>query len=561
LEKELPASKGAGFFIVLAVVSYYWGTMVGRFLSVGVLLALSGPGQTPPPNPDKPALRVTTRLVQVNVVVHRGSEPATGLTREDFQIFDKGKEQRIAAFSGGTPGMGASTTAGSVGSSTHVFSNRTERGALGVTIVLFDALNTPPSELSAAKAQAMRSLNQLEGNNSVALYALGGRLLVLHDFTQDIAHLRSVLEKYPAGSLPVFDLNPGRSGLGANPATAGTPLGRMANDANTELSASYSTLRTDLTLSAIEAIARHVQSIPGRKNLIWISSGFPIYIATIGGSESFHGETRNLARILTDADVAVYPVHTAGLTGISSLDGNVARTSRRPGATTSAAPPPPSMLTLADETGGKAFYGTNDLAAAMQKAISDAEAAYTLGFYPSEESLDGKFHEIRVHVKARGADVRYRRGYFATPETASTPQQRQAQLNQVVSSPLESSAIAMKVRIDPADQPKPGSFRLIVGIDLNTLSLAMKGDHHVGGVQMMLVQQSANGRRLHGTDETIRLDLAADEFERMTKDGLVLVKYVEPAPEVFEIRVFLLDTNSGALGSVFVPVTREISVR
>ena len=188
---------------------------------MGLLLPLCiSHGQTPAANSDKPALRVATRMVQVNVVVHRGSEPATGLTKEDFRVFDKGKEQRIAAFSGGTLSMRASSAAGSAGSPAHVFSNRTDRGTPGVTIILFDALNTPPSELSAAKAQAMRSLNQLEGNTAVALYALGSRLLVLHDFTQDIAHLRSVLEKYPAGSLPMFDLNPGRSGLGANPAIA-----------------------------------------------------------------------------------------------------------------------------------------------------------------------------------------------------------------------------------------------------------------------------------------------------------------------------------------------------
>jgi hypothetical protein len=130
-------------------------------------------------------------------------------------------------------------------------------------------------------------------------------------------------------------------------------------------------------------------------------------------------------------------------------------------------------------------------------------------------------------------------------------------LNEAVSSPFESTAIAMKVRLDPAEQPKPGSFRLIVGIDLNALTLAAKGDHHVGGAQMMMIQESANGRRLQGTDETIRLDLAPDEFDRMSKDGLVLVKYVAPAADVFQIRVFVLDINSGALGSVYVPVARN----
>jgi len=534
--------------------------MIGRFLSVGLLLTLSSQGQTPAPASDKPSLRVTTRMVQVGVVVRRGSGPATGLTKDDFQIFDKGKEQRIAAFSGGAPTVvtNGSTTAGS---SPHVYSNRNDLGAPAVTIILFDALNTPPSELSSAKAQVMRCLNQLEGNNSIALYALGMRLLVLHDFTQNTAHLRRVLESYPAGSLPPFDLNPARSGLGPNPAIAGTPLGAMAVAANTELSALSARIRTELTLSAIEAIARHVQPIPGRKSLVWISSGFAAVIPHIVGSESFHGETRSLARALTDADVAVYPVHTVGLTGISALGGDVARTSRRPSPTNSAVAVPESMSILADQTGGKAYYGTNDLAAAVQHAISEAESTYTLGFYPAEENLDGKFHELRVRVKVRGTDIRYRRGYFATPELTPTPQQRQAQLDGAVSSPFESTAIAMKVRIDPADQPKAGSLRLIVGIDLNTLSLAAKGDHHAGGAQMMMVQQSANGRRLQGTDETIRLDLAPGEFDRMSKDGLVLVKYIEPVADVFEIRVFLLDTNSGALGSVFVPVAQGASAK
>jgi hypothetical protein len=58
---------------------------------------------------------------------------------------------------------------------------------------------------------------------------------------------------------------------------------------------------------------------------------------------------------------------------------------------------------------------------------------------------------------------------------------------------------------------------------------------------------------LNKTDEIIKLDLAPEEFTRMTNDGLVLVKYLKPEPDAFQIRVFVLDTNSGALGSVFVP--------
>jgi VWFA-related protein len=541
--------------------------MIRRYLLVGLLLTLTVHGQAPGLVSDKPPIRVTTRMVSVSVVVHRGGGSATGLTKDDFQVFDNGKEQRIAAFSGGTPSLGTTgvgTTGVGSGSipapgaakpSPAVFSNRTDKGPPGITIILLDALNTPPNELSSAKDQVIRCLNQLEGNNAIALYALGGRLLVLHDFTQNTAHLRQAVEDYQAGKLPFFDLNPASSGLGQNGGMGGMPFGQMAANADTELSAAYLKMLLQLTMGALEAIARHVQPIPGRKNLVWISAGFSINIPVVGGSESYHGEANSLARVLTDADLAVYPVHTGGLAGANlgtSVSGRRAR-----GAVNSAPIKPASMALLADQTGGKAYYGTNDLGAAVQHAIADAESAYSLGFYPAEENLDGKFHEIRVHLKARGADLRYRRGYFATPDPKPTLEQRQSELNKAVSSPFESTGIAMKVRLDPADQPKPGSFRLVVGIDLNSLTLATKGDHRVGGAQMMLVQQSADGRRLQGTDETIRLDLAPDEFDRMTKDGLVLVKYVEPAAGVFQFRVYVLDTNSGALGTVYVPVGRN----
>jgi VWFA-related protein len=530
--------------------------IIGRCALIGLLVSLSGQEPSRVQESDKPAVRVTTRMVQVGVVVHRGSGPLTGLTKEDFQVFDNGKEQRIAALSGGMLHNASEANRGTANPAIQVSSNRADKAAPGLTVVLLDALNTPPSEMVNAKAQVIRCFNQIQGNSSIALYALGGKLVVLHDFTQNIAHLRQVLEEYRAGSLPVFDLNPGRSGLSPNGATAGTPLDRMAAQANTELGAVYAASRAQVTLHALEAIAVHLRPIPGRKNLIWLSSAFPVSIAHIGGRQSFRDETRRLSQTLTDADVAVYPVHTRGLVGVPSADSN-ARAARRAGANLASTTVPASMQTLADETGGKAYYGTNDLSAAVQKALSDSEGNYTIGFYPPEESLDGKFHELRVRVNLRGVDIRSRRGYFATPESSLTPEQRQARLNEAVASPFESTAIPMKVRLDPADQPKPGSFRVIVGIDLNGLSLTAQGDRRVGRAEMMLVQQSADGRRLQASDETIKLDLPPDEFKRMSTDGLVLVKYVEPAVGLYQIRVYVLDSSSGALGSVYAPVAHN----
>lgn len=493
-------------------------------------------------------------MVQVGVVVHHGSEALPNLTKDNFQVFDNGKEQPIAAISGGVIHTAGEANPNAAKGAVAVFSNRVEKAAPGLTVVLLDALNTPPNELTNAKSQVVRCLEQLEGNNSIALYALNGKLLVLHDFTENTGHLKEVLAKYRSG-LPVFDLDPSRSGLSDNPATAGTPLGRMARDANTELSALYARERVQMTIAAIKAIAIHLRTIPGRKNLIWISASFPVSIGHVGGNrDNLREETRSVGQLLTDADVAVYPVHTAGLAVVRSADTN-ARAPRRAGANTGGPVLPESMQMLADKTGGKAFFGTNDLGAAVAKALSDSEGSYTIGFYPPEETLDGKFHELKVRVNVRGVEVRARRGYFATPELTLTPEQRQARLNEAVASPFEATGIQMKVRLDSAGEANPGKLRLIVGIDLSGLSLASHGDHRVGGVEMMLVQRSDDGRRLQSSDEDIKLDLPPDEFKRMSTDGLVLVKYVEPAAGLYQLRVYLLDANSGTLGSVYAAVT------
>jgi hypothetical protein len=219
------------------------------------------------------------------------------------------------------------------------------------------------------------------------------------------------------------------------------------------------------------------------------------------------------------------------------------------------------MRTLADETGGTAFFNTNDLAGAVRQAVTDSAASYTLGFYPAVESQDGKFHELRVQVKAKGFTLRHRRGYFAAAESKPTGEQRAAELRQALASPIDLPGVGMSVRVDPDDKPTPGSLRFVVGIDVNTLGLELKGDHKVGVAEMILVQQAADGRQLHAANDTIRLDLNAEQFERLSQDGLVLVKNLEAAPEVYQIRVLVWSASSDAIGSARVTGIRELLKR
>jgi VWFA-related protein len=74
------------------------------------------------------------------------------------------------------------------------------------------------------------------------------------------------------------------------------------------------------------------------------------------------------------------------------------------------------MIKLADETGGLAFLPDKleDLTKVFSQIASELQAQYLLGYYPSNETNDGKFRRITVQVPKRPElRIRARKGYFA----------------------------------------------------------------------------------------------------------------------------------------------------
>jgi len=71
------------------------------------------------------------------------------------------------------------------------------------------------------------------------------------------------------------------------------------------------------------------------------------------------------------------------------------------------------MENLAQATGGKAFFGSNDLAGALQQGIQEGSNYYTLAYYPQNPNWNGKYRQIRVEMAQKGLSLAYRRGYYA----------------------------------------------------------------------------------------------------------------------------------------------------
>lgn len=499
-------------------------------------------------------IRVTTRMVQLNVIaLDKNGNPVTDLTKEDFSIKDEGKDQDVAAFSMEDGAVKHKPLAAPpVGQK--LFSNRPKVEVTGVTVMLFDGLNTKTEDQIRAKQQLVAALSQLGPRERVSLYALGKDLRLLHDFTTDTSSLLKVLQKHGARiNAEVADASPDASDTGDD------AFDQFMDAANQTYADYVNVNRAQLTLAALEAIAKRVGPIPGRKNLVWISGGFPFSIGydtpmALGDTRdrrSFSDEAEKAAKVLNDAQLAVYPVDVRGLrtAGITASSG-VRVNPRNPAANTGLLPPDreyDTMETMADRTGGKAFHNTNDLSRAMLMAVNDARLTYSLGFYPKDATWDGKFHKLKVKVDRPGVQIRYRAGYFAFEHGNEPAAPLPQTLDAAMVAPDTVSGLGLTVALS-ADI---GGYLATVAVDPRELKLTEKDGVWTGALDVQVVLGTAADRKPATKTNHLELKLSEASYQEAMQRGYQFKARMQMQPGMDEVRFGIRDVNSGAIGTLY----------
>ncbi|HEV1284212.1 MAG TPA: VWA domain-containing protein, partial [Bryobacteraceae bacterium] len=530
--------------------------------------ALLAQEPTAPPTPV--VLKSTTRLVQVSVIAQDGKgQPVTDLKKEDFRIKVNGKDQPIKIFSMDSSGA---LPQGETKLPPNVFTNRMEvkpGQQSSVTIILLDTLNTKWADQVFAKAQVIRYLRTLQPSDHIGLYTLGNALRVLHDYTADSAELLARLEALKGKELPDMSSKEPTDAMHGD-ALLLDALQRGAGGASPAERSFYTTIRVIGTLKAIEFIANHLANTPGRKNLIWVSGGFPLEIGFDSAAawrnpqidqRTFSDEVSETVRAVNEANMAIYPVDARGLMVDPRYDPsrqgptNVRAMTKAPGGMVGVKNQE-TMNELASRTGGHAYYNSNDLEKAIHSAVEDSRVTYMLGFYPVEESFDGKFHKIEVQmVERKGVHLRYRKGFFDLPELPQDEKARKTELADAAWSPLDASGIGIAAKIVPS-KTKPGSLEIILAIDSSQVSLERQAENWVGRLDVLFIQRDNAGNQYNGTDDTLTLRLNADSYAKFLKNGFVYNKVVDRADRAKTIRIVVRDSASGAIGSITVALAK-----
>ena len=257
-------------------------------------------------------IRVATRLVQVNVVVHKDGQPVGDLTREDFRVLENGKEQPIELFE---MNVVPATSTFAEAPAVPTFTNRIADRTTSVSVILIDNLNTTIVDQMGVRDQALAFLRELRPTDRVAVYLVDDRsgIHVLHDFSSNTKSLIAAVSRVATRTSNQVAAAEDAAAIGesASIADSGIRPELVAWLEGRELERQNEEIRDRVTHFnlALETIGRQLATIRGRKNLVWISAAFPIAVTTASGFvTSLKHELNTGMRVLNDANVAVYPV-------------------------------------------------------------------------------------------------------------------------------------------------------------------------------------------------------------------------------------------------------------
>ena len=474
---------------------------------------------------DEPAAAPVIKLNVVAIDAH--GQSVADLTREDFQVFDGGKLQRLASFRrNDVKPLRVAPPA------PNEYSNRSGAPLSRATVILFDLLNARFDDRAYTLSRLIPALQHVESPDSLFLYILtmNGTLYPVHPLPDPETTAHTTAAPWTGDVKPLLDAASARL-------FHLRPLGLAVDD------------RVRMTYGALEALAKRVAETPGRKSIIWISHGMPI---SIGGRADDIGEVdytpllQRLTATLDRANVAVYTVRQPGSLAPGAGNGRAADGPASGMASTE------TLDQFAGLTGGRA-YGTVDIEGAIAQAAGDARMSYLLAFAPQLDKWDGKYHKIRVACSRKGVRLQTKQGYYAFASDAHEGNQEKAAIETAITSPFDIPEIGLYAGLVPSANP-PGAMVLKVRIDAADVHLPLEGDVFAGQLAVGFAGYMADGSTEASATGTFAPRLSALQRERAMQQGLPLTRLVTPAPGIRKIRVVVYDRASGAIGSLTVPV-------
>ena len=550
-------------------------------LALSFCIFLSGLAQTKPG--DRPAddkddvVRITTNLVQIDAVVTKNGKPVTNLTANDFELYEDGKKQTITSFAyiSNIPNVPISDSRDSAATDEP---KKRETGVLpGVPIqrdvarrtvsIVVDDLGISAESMTHVRRQVQKFIaEEVQPNDLVAIIRTGGQMGALQQFTNDKRVLNRAVER--------LRWNPcSRLGLATLPREEDPRAGGCYYNSVVQ------------TLRAVRFILDAMGRIPGRKSMILMSDDIPIrreepgtqgaeQVLLGGDVRNYGGWLQKLTETAIRSSVVIYSVDTQGLqvTGINAADavtssidrtggvGGVPERSARLGMLSTSRSRMlqdrrEGSLQLAQQTGGFQSHNSNDFQ--LDRILDDQSGYYLLGYRPTEETFNRKFHHIKAKVNQSGMTLRTRFGFYGVTEEEANRSRPTItdQINLALLSPFGAQDLDLELNAFFANQKSDGSIiRSFIYLNPANLSFTSVNGRRETPLQLHGMVFGDNGAIIDRVKRDIVLSLSETQYQQAMRDGLsdaVRLRFDIPAkePGSYQVRIAVRDLTSAKIGS------------
>ncbi len=548
---------------------------------------------------DLPAtrLKVTTNLVVVRVVVRDAQgKPVKGLRKEDFKLFDSGKEQSITQFE---------VEAAVEPSSPPVVAHKPEPAIAALSSALpgrflalyFDDQYSSDNDLVQVRKAADDYLAaSLQPADRVAIFSSGA---MLSDFTSDPKQIHEALSRLrssgraPAPGHDCPDLSDYQA-LEMTRTRAPEPLSGppepiiAANNAwglayqealqrdclpsfhplaikNFFLGQAYKVVGqaevlTHSDLRELEEVVKYTARMPGQRTVIFASPGFLLQDDNQFQLERIINQALHLQVVISSLDprgLAVIArqsdpslMYNPGSNGTAS--GAVRRMDQNREVVAGDV-----LAQVAEGTGGEYFHNNNDMKGGFGR-LAGSPGAYILAFAPKDLKLDGKLHPLKVKLVEReaGYSIQARRNYFAPRneveakaeaeevEVSSADDQEQEQIREALLSHAESAQFSLVLDTTlSGGQGETHELSLVSHADPKSLHLQKEGDHNLDTLTFVFGVFDQKDNLLIAQQRHATVDVTDERLPEFLKTGISVDMAFQLKPGSYRIREVVADSE------------------
>ena len=554
-----------------------WIAVAGLLgVMVGLRAGVAQQAETTAQTASVPTIKVTARETVVDVAVtDKDGKPVHGLTQADFTVKEDRKEQPIRSFHE----YSSEAVPAPEKMPPNTYSNRQPPAASGaVNILLLDFTNSAPGVsldcCSWDPTIGPKSLARAMGRQRQTKQSAMKYLQEMPSGTRV-----SVLGLSDPGSLRVLQ------GVTSNPALLSAAVDTMEFDTDAmarsmETWCTQQEIRNRMTIESLDQIAADLVEIKGRKNLLWFTTGIPTLTDPAWRPSCLTDSSAKLKKaygLLAAAQVTVFPIWVRGV----AADGDPFGENH--------AAEELSMESVAEATGGRAFYNNNDLVPFIAKAIASGSDYYSLTYVPPGTEYDGRHHTIHLEADQPGLHLTYRDEYYSEDPskmkspvglTLSTiaPEVADGDMRAAMSRSMPtSSQIVFDVRVEPSavaakadDPPVMGTldarfkdkpltrYELLYEITAQQIAFASGVDNlYRGALEFDIAVYDGEGKLVTSLGQTVKMPLDDFGYQQFMQQPFRFRQQLDlPAGQLF-VRVGVLDKTSNKVGTLEIPLKVE----